>query len=201
MSAFTFYVLHNWFEIVAAFLGFLSIYLQIRQHHWYWPVSLVMVVMYIVIYFRAGLYADMLLQWYYVIVSVYGWYLWLKGKPQHASSALPVTSTTLQEGMYLFGFTVVAFFALVYVLKNYTNSTVPYVDAFTTALSFTATWMLARKKLENWLIWIVADVVSVGLYYYKKLYPTMILFTFLTILAVIGYVVWLKNMRTIDEKI
>jgi nicotinamide mononucleotide transporter len=201
MSEIYSYFVENWFEVVAALLGFVSIYLQIRQHHLYWPVSLVMVIMYIIIYFRAGLYADMLLQWYYVVVSIYGWYLWLKGKPAEASSALPVTFTSLKEAAFLFAFSVLSFFLLAYVLKNFTNSTVPYIDAFTTALSFTATWMLARKKIENWLVWIIADVTSVGLYFYKKLYPTMILFIFLSVLAVVGYKTWLKDLKSSHEKV
>lgn len=189
------YIQENWFELLAALLGFVSIYLQIKQHHLYWPVSLIMVIMYIVIYIQAKLYADMLLQWYYVGVSIYGWYYWWKGKPANKNSSSTVSWTSGRDWFFYIMFTAFSFLVLAYVLRNYTNSDVPDVDALTTALSFTATWMLARKKIENWLVWIVADLISAGLYFYKALYPTMILFMALCILAVVGYRVWLRDLK------
>jgi nicotinamide mononucleotide transporter len=88
----------------------------------------------------------------------------------------------------------VLFFVIAWILLEFTNSDLPYWDSFTTSLSFVATWMLARKKLENWLIWIVVDAVSVGIYIYKELYPTAVLFLFLTVLAYVGYLRWQKDM-------
>jgi nicotinamide mononucleotide transporter len=89
---------------------------------------------------------------------------------------------------------VIAFVSMAFLLQRYTNTDVPIIDAFVTALSFIATWLLAKKKIENWIVWIVVDFVSVGIYVYKELYATIILFSVLTILAFVGYFQWKKNL-------
>ncbi|MCX7696717.1 MAG: nicotinamide riboside transporter PnuC [Bacteroidales bacterium] len=194
------YLHENWFEIVAALLGFVSIYLQIKQHRLYWPVSLVMVIMYIVVYIQAKLFANMLLQCYYAGVSVYGWYYWWRGNPNNKNSSVPASWISKKDLIFYGLFAAGTFIALIYFLNYHTISDVPYLDALTTALSFTATWMLARKKIENWLVWIVADLIYVGLYFYKGLYPTMILFMALCILAVVGYWTWVRDLKLSHEE-
>lgn len=187
---------HNYFELIAAGLGFVAIFLQIKQNVWYWLVSIIMVSMYIYIYIDAKLYADMSLQVYYLVISFYGWYLWLFGiNKNHQHMDLPV-STTSTEMMRLLAIVCIGLFFLIsWILVRFTNSDLPYWDAFTTALSFVATWMLARKKIENWLIWIVVDAVSTVMYIYKALYPTAVLFLFLTALAFVGYRSWKKDLN------
>lgn len=192
------WIISNYFELLAAALGFLAIFLQIRQNVWYWLVSIVMVSMYIYIYIGARLYADMSLQVYYLIISFYGWYMWLFGKKtnnHHEPLAVSITSKKLQ--IWLLFISILLFFLISRVLIMFTDSDLPYWDAFTTSLSFVATWMLARKKLENWLIWIVVDFVSTGIYIYKQLYPTAVLFFFLTILAYIGFLKWKKDLKNV----
>ena len=185
------WITDHYFELIAAALGFVSIYLQIRQHVWYWPVSIVMVFMYIFVYIDARLYADMSLQFYYLAVSIYGWYLWAFGvKVMNHSEKITVTRTSPSLLLILLLIACVLFFLIGWILDTYTNSDLPYWDSFTTSLSFIATWMLARKKIENWIIWIIVDAVSAFIYLYKELYPTMILFTFLTMLAMVGYRKW-----------
>lgn len=192
------WIISNYFELLAAALGFLAIFLQIRQNVWYWLVSIVMVSMYIYIYIGARLYADMSLQVYYLIISFYGWYMWLFGKKtnnRHEPLAVSITSKKLQ--IWLLFISILLFFLISRVLIMFTDSDLPYWDAFTTSLSFVATWMLARKKLENWLIWIVVDFISTGIYIYKQLYPTAVLFFFLTILAYIGFLKWKKDLKNV----
>lgn len=151
--------------------------------------------MYIYIYIEAKLYADMSLQVYYLIISFYGWYLWLFGvHKNHKHSALTVSKASWKLLATLGLISIVLFFLIAWILVNFTNSDLPYWDSFTTSLSFVATWMLARKILENWLIWIVVDAVSVAIYIYKDLYPTAILFLFLTFLAYVGYKKWEKEV-------
>lgn len=189
------WLIEHYFEVVAAALGFVAIFLQIKQNVWYWLISIIMVSMYIYIYIDAKLYADMSLQVYYLGISFYGWYLWLFGRKinSHKESLL-VSESDLKLRSILAIISVVLFFAIAWFLIQFTNSDLPYWDSFTTSLSFVATWMLAKKKLENWLIWIVVDAVSVGIYIYKGLYPTAVLFFFLTILAVVGYQKWKADM-------
>ncbi len=187
---------HNYFELIAAGLGFIAIFLQIKQNVWYWLVSIIMVSMYIYIYIDAKLYADMSLQVYYLVISFYGWYLWLFGiNKNHKHSELPVSTTSIKLRRLLTGVSIGLFFLISWILVSFTNSDLPYWDAFTTALSFVATWMLARKKIENWLIWIVVDAVSTVIYIYKGLYPTVVLFLFLTVLAFVGYRSWEKDLN------
>jgi nicotinamide mononucleotide transporter len=189
------WVYEHYFEIIAAALGFVAIFLQIRQNVWYWFVSIVMVSMYIYIYIDAKLYADMSLQVYYLAISFYGGYLWLYGKSSNDHKVpLTVSFTATHLRILLMAISAILFFLMAWFLINFTDSDLPYWDSFTTSLSFVATWMLARKKIENWLIWIVVDAVSVGIYIYKELYPTAVLFFFLTLLAVVGYRQWKKDM-------
>ncbi|MEA3479556.1 MAG: nicotinamide riboside transporter PnuC [Bacteroidota bacterium] len=183
----------NYIEVIAASLGFIAIYLQIKQKIWYWPVSIILVSLYIMVYIRARLYADMSLQVYYLVISFYGWHHWLFGKRDAQNEKLAITFASRRLGIILFLVSIALFFSIAAVLIHFTDSDLPYWDAFTTALSFVATWMLARKIIENWLVWIIVDAISIGIYISKELYPTTILFTVLTILAVVGYIAWKKD--------
>jgi len=186
---------NHYFEVIAAGLGFIAIFLQIKQNVWYWLVSIVMVSMYIYIYIDAKLYADMSLQVYYLVISFYGWHMWLFGnKTDRQSSELQVSFSSKALLRHLGMITFVLFFLIAWFLIQFTDSDLPYWDSFTTSLSFVATWMLARKKIENWLIWIVVDAASVGIYIYKHLYPTAVLFLFLTLLAIVGYKKWKEDL-------
>lgn len=193
------WITDHYFELIAASLGFIAIFLQIKQNVWYWFVSIIMVSMYIFIYIQAKLYADMSLQIYYLLISFYGWYMWLFGKKvNNHNTRLEVSNTSLGLGIFLLTLSFLLFFLIAWILIQFTNSDLPYWDSFTTSLSFIATWMLARKKIENWLVWIVVDAVSVGIYIYKSLYPTAVLFLFLTILAYVGYKKWEEDLKIQD---
>jgi nicotinamide mononucleotide transporter len=189
------WVANHYFETLAAALGFLAIYLQIKQNVWYWLVSIVMVSMYIYIYVKARLYADMSLQVYYLVVSIYGAYLWMFGKTVDDHRTSIAVSRTGKASVPLLTLVSIALFVVIsWILIRFTDSDLPYWDSFTTSVSFVATWMLARKKLENWLLWIVVDAVSTGIYIYKGLYPTAVLFCCLTFFAILGYQQWKKSM-------
>lgn len=194
--------LTTWFwgnktEVLGAVLGVLYIFFSIRQHIFTWPTGLLTSALYIYVFYRSGFYADMGLQVYYVVVSVYGWYYWVRGGQQKSGGPpekLPVRRTSRTGWIWILLATAMIYGLLLFVLLRFTDSTVPFMDAFTTALSITATWMLAKKYIEHWLIWIVTDLVSVGLYMYKGLWPTVILFVVYTVLAVSGYIEWKKDL-------
>ena len=142
----------------------------------------------------------MSMQFYYVGMSIYGLYIWLTGN-NHANNKknIPISRIkNFKSWVIIAMITVISFFIIGYILQNFTDSNVPW-DAFTTSLSFVATWMLARKKIENWLIWIIVDATSIALYIYKQLYPTTILFILLTILAIVGYFQWKRELKNIDN--
>lgn len=185
----------NWVEVSGALLGFLYILLSIRQNKWCWPIGLLTSVLYIYVFLVTKFYADMLLQVYYVGASIYGWYNWTHGETQK-SETLPVRRVDKREWIWISLVILLLFAVIAFVLRDYTDSPVPYWDAFTTAGSFVATWMLAKKMIENWVLWVVVDAVSLGLYVYKGLYPTVGLFAIYTTLAVIGYMQWKKELLT-----
>lgn len=189
----------NWIEVAGALTGLVAIFFQIKQKVIFWPISLVNVILYIFVFFTARLYAEVSLQTYYLVVSIYGWYYWKKGGSEQMSKVLPVTKCSRKLIMILAGIFVLLFAGMAYLLKNYTNTDVPYVDAFVTSLSFIATWLLAKKKIENWLVWIFVDACCVGVYIYKGLYPTIVLFAVLTVLAFVGYAQWKKHLSCNTE--
>ncbi|MBW6537356.1 MAG: nicotinamide riboside transporter PnuC [Mariniphaga sp.] len=188
----------NKIELIGALLGLLYIYFSIKQHILTWPTGLFTSLLYIVVFFQSGFYADMGLQVYYVAISIYGWYFWLKGGKKNSvghQKKLPARKTQIKLLLNLLLVTILIYAGLLFILLNFTNSTVPYMDSLTTALSITATWMLAKKYIEHWLIWIFADLFSAGLYVYKGLWPTVILFLVYSVMAVLGYIEWKKDLK------
>lgn len=186
----------HWIEIVGAVTGMIYLYFSIRQNIWLWPWGIVTSLFYVYVFFQSKFYADMSLQFYYFGMSIYGWYFWKRGSNARAGKVLPVLRASVKDWLVFLLATAVLTVAAGYGLENYTDSPLPYWDAFTTAGSVVATWMLARKYLENWLFWIVVDAVSLGTYIYKELYPTVVLFFIYTVLAFIGYRQW-KNTKAI----
>ncbi len=187
----------HWIEIFGTISGLLYIYFSIKQNIWLWIVGFLTSAAYIVVFYNSKFYADMSLQVYYLIISVYGLYFWLKGTDKDSSKEeLPVTATPRKTAIILTVVFVVLFILIGEILDKFTDSPVPWWDSFTTAASIVATWMLARKYIEQWLIWIVVDTVSLGLYIYKGLYFTSFLFLVYSIMAVVGYIQWKKSMQT-----
>ncbi len=183
----------HYIEIIGAVTGILFLYLEIKQNMWLWPVGIITSVLYIYIFFITKFYADMSLQFYYVGVSIYGWWNWLRGSQSNDSELLPIKRLAAKLGFRLLAITVVVFALLTFILIRFTDSPVPVGDAFTTALSITATWMLAHKILDMWWLWMVANAVSLGLYLYKGLYPTSVLFLFYFSMSIVGYLQWKKS--------
>ncbi len=188
------WLLDNKIEILGAFLGILYIVFSIRQNVLTWPTGLATSVLYVIVFFQSKFYADMGLQVYYVIISLYGWYYWLKGAKNNEKKGVRVRKTSLRLWLKLSLTTIIIYVVILLVLINFTDSDVPYMDSMTTAFSIVATWMLARKYIEHWLIWIFVDLFSSGLYVYKNLWATAILFIIYTIMAAVGYYQWEKDL-------
>ena len=186
------WIIQNWIEIVGALAGFVYIFFEIKVSKWMWPIGLLTSVFYVLVFFDSKFYADMSLQFYYIIISIIGWYWWIKGEDNGVE--LPISKLTIQLLIKILILSVFIFLVISYILANYTDSSLPYWDALTTSLSIVATWMLARKILEQWLFWIVIDLISMVLYIYKGLYPTSILFLIYSILAVYGYYKWKRSI-------
>ncbi len=187
------YLQANWIELLGSVLSIIYLYLSIKQKASLWIFGFLCSALYVVVFFQSKFYADMSLQFYYLGVSVFGWISWKAGKPENRKE-LPVKRTTPLSGAIILIIALVLYFLYYFILSEYTDSPLPKADSFTTALSIVATWMLARKMIEHWWLWIIVDSVSAGLYFYKALYPTAILFVIYTIMAIIGYRQWKKSL-------
>ena len=185
----------NRIELLGAILGILYVVLSIRQNIFTWPTGLLTSALYIVVFYKSALYASMGLQVYYVFISIYGWYFWLRKKSTEHKSQVPVQKTNKQLLLKIGAITILIYGFILFILINFSDSDVPFIDSLITSLSITATWMLARKYIEHWIIWIFVDIVASGLYIYKNLWPTAVLFLVYTAMAFIGYVEWKKDLK------
>jgi nicotinamide mononucleotide transporter len=180
-------------EWIAAIAGAVSVYLSARQNIWSWPTAIVNVSLYTVIFLRSGLYSDMGLQVVYLALSVYGWYQWLHGGAGHA----PLRVSRASRRVWLLSVFAGGVFwvALWQFTARLPGVSLAWLDAGLTTLSLVAQWMMTRKILENWLLWIIADIVYVPMYVYKELYVTAGLYTVFLVLAVMGFVQWRASLR------
>jgi nicotinamide mononucleotide transporter len=185
----------NVFEIVGVVTGILGVWLTTRQKIWCWPVGLVSVVAFIVVFFRAKLYAAMGLQFVYVGLIGYGWYSWRCGGEGHQAllvSRLPRPLLAILALIGAGGSLVLGFW-----LGRSTDEALPYIDGLTTSFSLVAQWMQARKYLENWLVWVVVDVVYVGMSLSRGLTLTAGLYAVYICLALLGLRDWRRSMAAV----
>lgn len=183
----------NWLELVAVVFGVICVVLTVRQNIWCWPTGLIQVVLFIVIFYQAKLYSDLILHVIYVFMQFYGWYHWLHGDQNR--STIPVTLLSYRMRLIWPSITIVAAYVLGFVMARYTDASFAYLDAFTTVASLVAQWLMARKKLESWVFWIVVDIVAIGIYWQKELYLTARLYGAFLLLASIGLFAWYHSWR------
>ncbi len=179
-------------ELVAAVVGALSVWLSVRQNIWSWPTAIVNVVLYSVVFFQARLYADMGLQVIYAILSIYGWYEWLHGGENRTE--LHVTPTGSRLALILGAIAIGGSLLLGAILRQATDAALPFMDSFLSSTSLVAQWMMTKKLLENWLVWIGVDVLYVGMFVFKGLFVTAGLYAVFLALAVKGYIDWRRSM-------
>ncbi len=191
----------NYLEIIGTLVGLIYLWLEYRASIWLWVANVVMPAIYVFVYYQAGLYADFGINIYYLIISFYGIYWWWRGSKtsgnhqQEKTEELAISHTPRQVWPRLGVVCAALLVFIAFVLIRYTDSTVPWLDSLTTALSIVAMWMLARKYVEQWLVWMVVDAVSAGLYVYKELYFTAGLYAFYTVIAYFGYKEWRRMMK------
>jgi nicotinamide mononucleotide transporter len=176
--------------------GLLYLFLEIRQHRGMWTVGILSSLVYVVVFFMAKVYATMGLNLYYVFISIYGLWQWSRSRTAGGEASAAEISYTHLGGRLAGGLCValgVVGVFIYYVLSRYTDSPVPAGDAVTTTIGIVATWMLAQRIIEHWWLWVVANGLSVYIYFTLGLYPTMFLYACYTILAVVGYYTWKKK--------
>jgi len=203
-------------EAVAAFFGLLSVYFSMRKNIWVYPTGIISTVLYVYILFKFGLLGDMLINVYYTTMSVYGWVIWAKSTEDHIH--VEVSRATRRDWWIssLLFIISLGLVSLVYYFKPYIdngfsmNGTVldfnhldwaNYMDIVTTSIFLVGMWLMAEKKVENWIFWIIGDLICIPMMIYKQLGITSVQYTVFTILAVIGYIEWMKSLKQNSKSI
>jgi nicotinamide mononucleotide transporter len=180
-------------EFVAVAFGIVSVFLSVREHIWSWPTAIINVSLFFVLFYQSGLYSDMGLQLVYLGLSIYGWYEWLYGGT--GRTRLLVSRTPRRVWTALAAIALVLWTALGAVTSRLPGASLPYVDAATTTTSLVAQWMMTRKLLENWTLWIIVDVAYVAMFLFKGLYLTAGNYAVYFVLAVAGHLAWKRSLE------
>lgn len=193
------------YEATGLIFGLLAVIFLIKENILTWPSGIIYVLVSLVVFWKEKLYADFALHIFFLILNIYGWWYWIKGKKssdtddQPADSSedeeVPVTHTSTGILVILILISVIGIFSMGYLLETYTDASLPYWDSATTMLSLAGMWLTARKKIENWHFWFIVDVLATGVYYYKGIHFYSILYLVYIGLAVSGYLTWRKTMK------
>lgn len=196
--------MEHFLELLGTIVGVIYLWLEYKASIYLWIVSIIMPIIYLFIFYDAGLYADFGVNIYYLLIAIYGWIMWKYGKSKSketqttaetVSTELPITHMPIRKWPSTMAIFIIIFIGIALILKEFTDSNVPWLDAFTTALSIVGMWMLAQKYIEQWWTWMIVDVVSVGLYIYKDLYFTAALYALYALIALFGYRKWKQLMQ------
>ncbi len=180
-------------EWIAALAGAVSVYLSARENIWNWPTAIMNLVLYIIVFQRTGLYSDMGLQVVFLVLSIYGWYQWLHGGVDHTQ--LRVSRASARDWLISVPIATVFWIILARNTARLPGVALPYLDSGLATISLVAQWMMTRKIVENWVLWIIVDIVYVPMYIYKGLPVTAGLYSVFLALAVIGLRSWLRSYR------
>ena len=184
-------------EGLAVSTGLASVWFSVKERIWVYPIGLISVSIYVYLSFIYGIYADMAINIYYVLMSIYGWYRWLQ--PSERGEAKEITRNSGKEWLLSIVLFLLSWVILFVILQRFTDSEIPLWDSITTSLAIVGMWLMAEKKVEHWLFWIATDLLSIPLYYYKDLLLTSGQFFVFTILAVIGWLQWNKSLSNRNQ--
>lgn len=184
-----------WLEFLGLVSGLLCVWLLIRENIWTFPIGLVYAVISVVVFVEARLYADVLLNAYYVLMNAYGWYFWRFGGSRPGIDPVPVAFAPAPVRLALIALVALATAAMGWFLDNRTDADLAYWDSATTTMSFAAMWMTARKYIDSWVVWLVVDVIATGMYVYKGIGFYAVLYGIYLIMAVMGWQAWRRSMR------
>ena len=182
-------------EIIAVIFGFLSVWSSKNNKIWVYPTGMISTSIFVYLLLKWGLLGDMMINVYYFIMSIYGWYIWTRKVDD--SHLTPITKTTKKEKItsIIIFISTLLFVFIVYKSFDKWTSWVAYVDTITTAIFFVGMWLMARKKIENWIYWIIGDIISAPLYFHKGFTFTSIQYIIFTFIAIYGYLAWKKLLN------
>ncbi len=181
-------------ELLGLISGLVCVWLLIKQNIWTFPIGLIYAVVSVVVFTQQRLYADVLLSGYYVLMNGYGWYYWVYGGSRSVSDDLPVSRISRNAGLSLILSVAVATILMGWFFDTQTDADLAYWDSATTTMSFAAMWMTARKYIENWVVWLVVDVMLTGIYLYKGIEPYALLYFVYLGMAIMGWKAWQRTM-------
>ena len=184
----------SWLEIIAFVLALTMVVMNMRVNPVAWPLACLSSLLYFVLFWNSRLYGDASLQIFFAVVALWGWWQWLRGT-QADGHALQVRSLPARGRWWLLAALAAAWPATGLFLKTFTDTDVPWWDAFPTAASVIGQWLLGRKYIENWLVWIVVNIVSVGLFAYKGLWLTTLLYSLFIAMSFIGWRAWQRMLK------
>lgn len=182
-------------EVIAIVFGLLSVLFSKQNNILVFPTGIISTLIFVYLLLKWGLLGDMMINAYYFIMSIYGWFIWTRKVDE--AHVTPITKTTFSEkkiGTAIF-FVTLLFVYLVYQVFDKWTHWVAYIDTFTTAIFFVGMWLMARRKLENWIFWIIGNTISVPLYFYKGFTLTSFQYLIFTIIAIFGYLAWRKHIK------
>ncbi len=186
----------SWLEFIAVIFGIVSVLYSRAENILVYPTGLVNTSLYIYLCLVAGLYAEASVNTYYTVMSVIGWVMW--SRKTEGAGGLQITASSASEWRNSLLFFAGSWLVLWYILSRFTDSTVPLADGFAAASAYTGMWLMTRKKLENWIWWIVTNLASIPLYFIKGYVFTSFQYIVFLILAVMGYVEWRRKLKTVD---
>ena len=187
-------------EITAVIFGFLSVWFAKQNNIWVFPTGLISTAIFVYLLYKWVLLGDMMINAYYFAMSVYGWYIWTR-KTNDVFTPISRTTSAEKKTSIIFFVATLVFVCAIYQWAGKWNSWTAYVDTLTTAVFFVGMWLMARRKIENWVLWIVGDVISVPLYLYKGLVFTSVQYLIFTIIAIYGYLAWKKNLSNVQPAV
>ncbi|MCS5570943.1 MAG: nicotinamide riboside transporter PnuC [Pseudomonadales bacterium] len=191
------YFISSPWELIGAASGLLCVWLIIRENIWNWPVGLAYALVSLLVFYKARLYSDLVLHVFYVFMNGYGWYYWLRGAGARSSGGRLVVARLRKRSASLLGVaTVIGIVAMGWLFDYYTDADLAYWDSTTTVMSFAAMWMAAHKYIENWIVWLVIDVLATGIYIFKGIWPYAVLYGLYIPMAVWGWMAWLRSMSS-----
>lgn len=189
----------EWLEFAGLVSGLVCVWLLIREKVWTFPVGLVYAFVSVAVFVEQRLYADLLLSAYYVLMNAYGWWYWLYGGSRNVVDDLLPHNISRQAIASLSGLSVVGIAAMGWFFASQTDADLPYWDSATTVLSFVAMWMTARKFVENWIVWLVVDVIATAVYAYKGIDLYALLYAIYFGMAIMGWRAWRRSMGSIES--
>lgn len=183
----------TWLEFIAVILGIASVIFSRKENILVYPVGMISTGMFVPLYIIHGLYADASVNLYYTVMSIIGWIMW--SRKSEGKTVLRITASTKKDWINTFIFFITCWTVLYFLLSRFTDSTVPIADSFTSGAAFTGMWLMNKKKLENWTWWIITNLASIPLNFYKHLVFTSFEYVVFLILAVMGYITWRNKLQ------